>query len=92
MKRVIVGGISHETSTFTPVATTLQSYHERFLLRGNKILDVLRGTNTPIGGFIDGAAKYGFELIPTFFAEAAHQRADASAIVRQFRQRIAGGH
>ncbi len=70
MKRVIVGGISHETSTFTPVATTLQSYHERFLLRGNKILDVLRGTNTPIGGFIDGAAKHGFELIPTFFAEA----------------------
>lgn len=70
MKRVIVGGISHETSTFTPVATTLQSFHERFLLRGNEILEVLRGTNTPIGGYIDGAAKHGFELIPTLFAEA----------------------
>lgn len=70
MKRVIVGGISHETSTFTPVATTLQSFHERFLLRGNEILEVLRVTNTPIGGYIDGAAKHGFELIPTLFAEA----------------------
>ncbi len=70
MKRVIVGGISHETSTFTPVATTLQSYLERFLLRGGEILEVLRGTNTPIGGFIDGAAQHGFELIPTLFAEA----------------------
>jgi len=70
MKRVIVGGISHETSTFTPVATTLQSYLERFLLRGDEILKVLRGTNTPIGGFIDGAEKHGFEVIPTLFAEA----------------------
>ena len=70
MKRVVVGGISHETSTFTPVETTLQSYRERFLLRGPDMLQALRGTNTPIGGFIDGADKHGFELIPTFFAEA----------------------
>lgn len=70
MKRVVVGGLSHETSTFTPVATTLESYRERFLLRGREIIEVLRGTNTPIGGYIDGAAKHGFELIPTLFAEA----------------------
>ena len=68
--RVIVGGISHETSTFTPVETTLHSYEERFLLRGQKMLETLRGTNTPIGGFITGADKHGFELIPTLFAEA----------------------
>ncbi len=69
MKRVVVGGISHETSTFTPVATTLENYRERFLLRGQAILDVFRGTNTPIGGFIDGAEAHGFDLIPTLFAE-----------------------
>jgi microcystin degradation protein MlrC len=69
LKRVIVGGISHETSTFTPVATTLGSYEERFLLRGHAILDTFQGTNTPIGGFIDGAAAHGFDLIPTLFAE-----------------------
>jgi microcystin degradation protein MlrC len=70
MKRVIVGGLSHETSTFTPVATSLASFRERFLLRGREIVDVMRGTNTPIGGFIDGAVKHGFDLIPTLFAEA----------------------
>lgn len=70
MKRVIVGGISHETSTFTPVATTLESYQERFLLRGREMLEVFRGTNTTIGGYIDGAARHGFELVPTLFAEA----------------------
>ena len=69
MKRVVTGGISHETSTFTPVETTLESYQERFLLRGQAILDLFRNTNTPIGGFIDGAEKHGFTLIPTLLAE-----------------------
>ncbi len=67
--RVVVGGISHETSTFTPVQTTWISYEERFLLRGDDILITFRNTNTPIGGFIDGAAQHGFELVPTLVAE-----------------------
>ncbi len=68
--RVVTGGISHETSTFTTVETDWQSYKERFYLRGEEILDTFRGTNTPIGGYIDGAKTHGFELIPTVFAEA----------------------
>ena len=68
--RVVTGGISHETSTFTTVETDWQSYKERFYLRGEEILNTFRGTNTPIGGFIDGAKTHGFELIPTVFAEA----------------------
>lgn len=67
--RVVAGGISHETSTFTPVQTTLASYHERFFLRGQEIVTTFRGTNSPIGGFIDGAAAHDFELVPTLFAE-----------------------
>lgn len=70
MKRVVVGGICHETSTFTPVPTTLESYEQRFLLRGQEILKVMRGTNTTIGGYIEGAERYGFELIPTLLAES----------------------
>jgi microcystin degradation protein MlrC len=71
MKRVIIGAFSHETSTFTTVPTTWESYTgDRFgYLRGEEILDKFRGTNTPIGGFIEGAEHHGFELIPTVFAE-----------------------
>jgi len=70
MKRVAVGGISHETSTFTPVPTTLASYEERFLLHGQRILEVMGGTNTTIGGYMQGAERHGFELIPTLLANA----------------------
>ncbi|HIL08842.1 MAG TPA: M81 family peptidase, partial [Candidatus Latescibacteria bacterium] len=68
--RIIIGAISHETSTFTPVPTTRESYEERFgLLRGPQILETFRDSNTPIGGFIAGADAHGFELIPTILAE-----------------------
>ncbi len=70
--RVVTGAIAHETSTFTPVATTWESYRDqRFgYLRGKEIFEKFRGTNTPIGGFIEGAERHGFELVPTIFANA----------------------
>ena len=68
--RVVTGALSHETSTFTPVSTTRESFEERFgYLRGGEIIETFRGANTPIGGFIEGAAEHGFELIPTIYAE-----------------------
>jgi len=69
--RIVTGCIEHETSTFTPVTTTWESFFERFgVVRGAAIVEKFRGTNTPIGGFIEGADAHGFELIPTLFAEA----------------------
>ena len=67
--RIATGGLSHESSTFTPVPTTIESYRERFLLKGDDILNTFAGTNTPIGGFIAGAQAHDFELIPTLFGE-----------------------
>ncbi len=68
--RVVTGAISHETSTFTLVPTTWASYREHFgYLKGAEILEKFRQTNTPMGGFIEGADAHGFELVPTVFAE-----------------------
>lgn len=79
--RIVTGCISHETSTFTPVRTTWESFFDRFgRVRGSAILDRFRGTNTPTGGFIEGAEAHGFELIPTIFAEA-HPSGPASRSV-----------
>ena len=68
--RVVIGGISHETSTFTTVATDLQSYKDRFYLHGDQILNMFHGTNSPIGGFIDGAKNHDFKLVPAVLAAA----------------------
>ena len=69
--RVAIGGISHETSTFTTVPTTIDSANDRQgYQHGHEMIDKYRGANTPIGGFIEGAEAHGFELIPTDFWEA----------------------
>ena len=68
--RVVIGGISHETSTFTPRQTTLESYYQRHFVHGQEMINLFRDTNTPIGGFIEGAEAHGFELIPTLLAES----------------------
>ena len=70
--RVVTGSFCHETSTLTPVATMWASYcEERFgYLRGDEVLAKFRGTGTAVGGFVEGAEKHGFELIPTIFANA----------------------
>ena len=68
--RVAIGGISHESSTFTNVATTLDSFRERSYLHGAEIVERFIGVNTPIGGFIEGAEVHGFEAVPTMLAEA----------------------
>ena len=68
--RIATGGISHETSTFTLVKTDLDSFRERGYLHGAEITEMFAGTNTPIGGFMEGAAAHGFEIVPTMFAEA----------------------
>ena len=39
-------------------------------MHGDEVFAKFRGTNTPIGGFLEGAEKHDFELIPTIFANA----------------------
>ncbi len=68
--RVATGAICHETSTFTTVPTNWDSYRDRFgYLHGRDIVAKFRNTNTPMGGFIEGAEAHGFELVPTVYAE-----------------------
>lgn len=69
--RIVTGCLSHESSTFTPVATPEAAFFERFgVLSPEEILRTYRGTNTPTGGFIEGSEAHGFELIATIHADA----------------------
>ena len=64
--RIATGAICHESSTFTTVATPWESWAEhRFgYLTGEEIFGKFAGTNSAIGGYMEGAEKHGFELVP----------------------------
>lgn len=68
--RILVGEISHETNTFSPIRTTLPYFAERHLFYGPDMINHFTGTHTGVGGYIDAAARLGFELIPSVAASA----------------------
>lgn len=66
--RIATGVIFHESNTFFSQAMTLARFEEKELLYGEQILDHWTGTCSEMGGFIEGAVRFGFELIPTVAA------------------------
>ena len=68
--RIGVGGISHETNTFSPVPTTLDAFRARAYLIGDAVVQQGRGTRNALGGIIDAATEAGATLVPTLFASA----------------------
>ena len=68
--RIATGSITHESSTFTTVETTWDSYrNQRFgYMRGAQVLERFDGTNSAVGGFLAGCREHGHELIPTIYA------------------------
>ena len=69
--RIAIGGISHETNTFSTLPTDLSLFERRGVHGGEALIPAFAGTKTIVGGFLDGARSEGFEVVPTMLAEAA---------------------
>ncbi len=54
---IVIGGIWHETNTFSPLATDHECFERFQLVEGEAILDVFAGTNSEIGGMIEAARE-----------------------------------
>lgn len=92
--RIAAGGILHETSTFVETPTTLEQFeYDRGIIRGEEMLGRFRGTNVCTGGFISGAEKFGFELVPLLRASAFPNgliiRTDYDLMLREMLDRLA---
>ena len=68
--RVAIGGISHETNTFSSIPTDLAQFQQRTLLRGAALLQASRGIDNVLGGVVDTASVLGWQLLPLLFASA----------------------
>ena len=67
MKRVAIGGIWHETNTFSARPTALEHFEEFELLEGKPVLHRHTGTGSVIGGMLEVG---GFEAVPLSTAGA----------------------
>ena len=98
--RIVTGGVLHETSTFASGKTVVRDFETGIgFARGRELFDKFRGANFCCGGFIDGADKHGFELIPILWAfafpSAVIERASYDTLKNEFldglRRELASG-
>ena len=89
-KRVLFGGLVHETHTFLERQTRWPAFGVR---RGREILD-LRGDSSPTGGFLQVADRHGWHVEATLLAIAEPGPTIADAVLerywKEFRSLAAG--
>jgi microcystin degradation protein MlrC len=68
--RIAIGGIMHESNTFAATLTDRARFVEGSLAHGPEILNVWRDAHHEMGGFIEGAERFGYDLLPTAMAWA----------------------
>lgn len=69
--RVLLARLSHESHAFSRLRTTLQSFGQEELHIGEAMLSALAGTRTEVGGVIDAAREYQWDLLPVLSACAS---------------------
>lgn len=68
--RVLIGGVWHETNTFSPIPTDLDAFRRFLFVEGDEIAPALDGTNTEIGGMLAAAEEAGIDPVPACWAGA----------------------
>jgi microcystin degradation protein MlrC len=66
--RIVFGGISHETNTFSPHPTELKDFS---VIRGEEILKSFKGSRGRVTGIIDGCLEHNYEPLPTIYASGS---------------------
>jgi microcystin degradation protein MlrC len=68
--RIAIGGFMHESNTFAPLPADLRRFREGSLTYGTAVIPVWQEAHHELGGFIEGAAKFGYDLEPVAMAWA----------------------
>lgn len=68
--RIAVAGFMHESNTFAPLPTDLQRFRDGSLTYGDAVIPIWQDAHHEMGGFIAGAAKFGYDLVPVAMAWA----------------------
>ncbi len=66
--RIAIGGFMHESNTFASTPTDLNKFREASLTYGAALVPVWRDAHHEVGGFIVGAEKFGYDIVPIAMA------------------------
>ena len=67
MATIAIGGIMHESNTFSTVATDIDAFSQSI---GDNLIDEWKETHHEMGGFIEGMRDQNYSIHPTLMASA----------------------
>jgi microcystin degradation protein MlrC len=70
MVRIALGGLMHESNTFAATLTDLSAFETGGLETGSGIYERWGEAHHEVGGFFEGAQRFGFEPVPTLMGWA----------------------
>lgn len=85
-KRVLLAGLYHETHTFLDEVTGRDAF---LTLRGERLLDAA-GDSSPLGGAVDAAQHFDWELVPIIDMRAMPSGTVADEVVEYFWSAVSG--
>jgi microcystin degradation protein MlrC len=68
--RIAVGGFMHESNTFSPSPADLDRFREGSLTYGAALVPVWRDAHHEVGGFLEGAERFRYDVVPLAMAWA----------------------
>jgi microcystin degradation protein MlrC len=86
--RIAVGGLMHESNTFAATPADHRRFEQGSLASGPDILPVWKDAHHELGGFIEGAGRFGYELVPTVMAWATPSGPVEDAVLDEVVDRI----
>lgn len=70
MKTIAIGGIMHESNTFSETPTDINAFENSGDTLGDAIINAWADAHHEMGGFIVGAYRHGYSLYPTLMTSA----------------------
>lgn len=87
-KRVLFGGLFHETHTFLARPTGLDAFQAMAFNVGGDVIRNNRGNGSPTDGFLDYAARQNWDIVPTVQMAAMPGGVVTDAVVEAFNSRF----
>jgi microcystin degradation protein MlrC len=87
--RVAVGGIMHESNTFNQRLTTRRDFEQASLTAGADLVHTWKDAHHEVGGFLEGAGRFGLTRVPTVMAWATPSGPVDDSVIDEVTDRIA---
>jgi microcystin degradation protein MlrC len=86
--RILTAGLMHESNTFAATRADRRRFEQGSLATGPDVIPVWENAHHEFGGFIEGASRFGYELVPSVMAWATPSGPVDDAVLDEVVDRI----